>query len=228
MDAILLVLRTGMQWNALDSTGICSCSAAYRRFREWVDAGVFANFWRLGLVEYDGLKGIDWNWLALDGAITKAPLGGKKTGPSPVDRAKGGVKRSMLTEAAGMPLAVEVAAANRHDMKLVAATLANMMCARPLDGKVSKLCLDLGYDYDDVRRTVNIAGFEPVVLSRRDEKENKTQRGARARRWVVERTHSWLNRFRRLLVRWEKREDTYLAMLHFACGIITWRSALSK
>jgi putative transposase len=82
MDAILLVLRTGMQWNALDSTGICSCSAAYRRFREWVDAGVFANFWRLGLVEYDGLKGIDWNWLALDGAITKAPLGGKKQGPA--------------------------------------------------------------------------------------------------------------------------------------------------
>nr|WP_264158739.1 transposase [Noviherbaspirillum aerium] len=51
---------------------------------------------------------------------------------------------------------------------------------------------------------------------------------ARARRWVVEHTHSWLNRFRRLLVRWEKREDTYLAMLQLACGIIAWRSALTK
>lgn len=78
MDAILLVLRTGMQWNALDTTGICSCAAAYRRFREWSDAGVFATFWRLGLLEYDELKGIDWDWLAMDGAITKAPLGGKK------------------------------------------------------------------------------------------------------------------------------------------------------
>ncbi|WP_408639505.1 IS5 family transposase [Noviherbaspirillum autotrophicum] len=229
MDAILLVLRTGMQWNALDSTGICTCSSAYRRFREWIDAGVFAKFWRLGLLEYDELQGIDWSWLAMDGALTKAPLGGKKkTGPNPCDRAKGGVKRSMLTEAAGVPLAVEVAPANRHDMKLVAATLAGMMCARPVNGRKSELCLDLGYDYDEVRRIVSMAGFEPIILGRRDERENKKQCGVRARRWVVERTHSWLNRFRRLLVRWEKREDTYLAMLQFACGLIAWRSALSK
>ena len=134
----------------------------------------------------------------------------------------------MLTEAAGVPLAVEVAPANRHDMKLVAATLVSMMCARPLGAGKIKLCLDLGYDYDEVRHIVHLAGFEPVILSRRDEQENKKQRGARARRWVVERTHSWLNRFRRLLVRWEKREDTYLAMLQFACGLITWRSALTK
>lgn len=78
MDAILLVLRTGMQWNALDGTTICSCSSAYRRFREWIDAGVFETFWRLGLLEYDELRGIDWSWLALDGAMTKAPLGGEK------------------------------------------------------------------------------------------------------------------------------------------------------
>jgi transposase len=56
MDAILLVLRTGMQWNALDGIGICSCSSAYRRFQEWINAGVFATFWRLGLLEYDELK----------------------------------------------------------------------------------------------------------------------------------------------------------------------------
>lgn len=134
----------------------------------------------------------------------------------------------MLTEAQGVPLAVEVAPANRHDMKLVAATLVHMMCACPVGGRPIRLCLDLGYDYTEVRRLVSLAGFEPIILSRRDEKENKTQRGARAMRWVVERTHSWLNRFRRLLVRWEKREDTYLAMLQFACGIIAWRAALSK
>jgi transposase len=134
----------------------------------------------------------------------------------------------MLTEASGIPLAVEVAPANRHDMKLVAATLASMMCARPVGGGKSKLCLDLGYDYDEVRRIVYMAGFEPVILSRRDEREDKKHCGARARRWVVERTHSWLNRFRRLLVRWEKREDTYLAMVQFACGLIAWRSALMK
>jgi transposase len=78
MNAIFFVLRTGAQWNALDATDICSCSAAYRRFREWVDAGVFEEFWRLGLLAVEALNGIDWSWLAMDGALTKAPLGGEK------------------------------------------------------------------------------------------------------------------------------------------------------
>ena len=90
MDAILLVLRTGMQWNALNATGICSSSSAHRRFQEWEQAGVFHEIWRQGLLEYDKVVGIDWAWLAADGAITKAPLGGPKTGPNPTDRAKKG------------------------------------------------------------------------------------------------------------------------------------------
>jgi putative transposase len=90
MDAILLVLRTGMQWNALDVSGICSSSSAHRRFQEWRAAGLFAEIWRQGLLEYDEVVGIDWGWLAADGAMTKAPLGGAKTGPNPTDRAKRG------------------------------------------------------------------------------------------------------------------------------------------
>jgi transposase len=78
MDAILFVLRTGCQWNALNGSGICSSSSAYRRFREWLDAGVFERFWQEGLLEYDRLQGIDWTWLSVDGAMTKAPLGGEK------------------------------------------------------------------------------------------------------------------------------------------------------
>jgi len=83
MNAILLVLRTGMQWNALSATGVCSCSSAYRRFREWSDAGVFLRFWQQELLCYDALKGIDWDWLAMDGAMTKAPLGGEKNRTQP-------------------------------------------------------------------------------------------------------------------------------------------------
>src|SRR4051812_26325129 len=79
MDGIFFVLRTGCQWGALSATGICSKSSAHRRFTEWVEAGVFHEFWRQGLLSYDGLVGIDWEWLAADGAMTKAPLGGKKT-----------------------------------------------------------------------------------------------------------------------------------------------------
>ena len=79
-----------MQWNALNATGICSSSSAHRRFQEWERAGVFHAFWRQGLLEYDERVGIDWSWLAADGAMTKAPLGGPKTGPNPTDRAKKG------------------------------------------------------------------------------------------------------------------------------------------
>jgi transposase len=77
-DGILFALRTGCQWKALDATGICSSSTAHSRFQEWVQAGVFRELWRRGLLAYDELKGIDWSWLAMDGATTKAPLGGEK------------------------------------------------------------------------------------------------------------------------------------------------------
>ena len=80
MDAIFLVLRTGCQWNALKETGICSSSSAHRRFQEWTEAGVFLGLWKSGLMAYDALKGMDWEWLAMDGAMTKAPLGGENGG----------------------------------------------------------------------------------------------------------------------------------------------------
>ena len=81
MNAILLVLRTGMQWAALNVTGICSSSSAHRRFQEWERAGVFCEFSRQGLLEYDEQVGIDWDFLSCEGAMTKAPLGQKRTGP---------------------------------------------------------------------------------------------------------------------------------------------------
>src|SRR5215211_5324790 len=90
MDAILLVLRTGMQWNALNATGVCHSSSAHRRFQEWERAGDFHEIWRQGLLDYDDEIGIDWSWLTDDGAMTKARLGGPATGPNPTDRAKRG------------------------------------------------------------------------------------------------------------------------------------------
>ena len=83
MDAIFFVLRTGCQWNALNPTGLCSSSSAHRRFQEWTEAGGFLALWQSGLAAYEALQGIDWEWLAMDGAITKAPLGGEKGGQEP-------------------------------------------------------------------------------------------------------------------------------------------------
>jgi putative transposase len=78
MNGIFFVLRTGCPWKALDVTGICSGSVAHARFQEWVQAGVFSRLWEVVLQEYDELKGLDWSWLSLDGAMSKAPLGGEK------------------------------------------------------------------------------------------------------------------------------------------------------
>jgi transposase len=87
------------------------------------------------------------------------------------------------------------------------------------------MCLDKGYDYDEPRDILIAFYFTAHIRSRGEEaKAIKKEAGFRARRWVVERAHSWMNRFRRILIRWEKRADTYVAMLHLACGIITYRA----
>lgn len=83
MNAILFVLRTGCQWNALNATGICSSSSAHRRFVEWTEAGVFETAWVKALGDYEEFVGIDWTWLSMDGAMTKAPLGGEKNRTEP-------------------------------------------------------------------------------------------------------------------------------------------------
>ena len=85
--------------------------------------------------------------------------------------------------------------------------------------------MDKGFDYLEVRELLKEFKFTDHIRSRGEEAIRiKRRAGFKARRWVVERTHSWMNRFRRILVRWEKRADTYIAMLHLACGIITWRA----
>src|SRR5262245_34841841 len=80
-DAIFYVLRTGCQWGALDATDLCPHSTAHDRFQQWVAAGVFLKLWQAGVEQFDELKGLDWSWLSMDGAMTKAPLGGGKNRP---------------------------------------------------------------------------------------------------------------------------------------------------
>jgi len=227
-DAIFYVLRTGCQWAALNQTTVCAKSTAPDRFQAWVEAGVFLRLWQVGVEHFDELVGIDWAWLRLDGAMTKAPRGGEKTGRNPTDRGKGGVKRSLLTAGHGVPLGLAVEGANRHDMKLRRATLEGLVADRPAPTaeQPQGLCLDKGYDDDEVRAIVAAFGFTAHIRSRGEEaQELARDAGKRARRWVVERTPSWMNRFRRILVRWEKKPAHYLALLHFACALIACRAA---
>lgn len=127
-----------------------------------------------------------------------------------------------------MPIGLAVEGANRHDMQLVRATLESMVIDRPepTPQQPQGMCLDKGYDFQEVRDTLREFGFTAHIRARGEEaKAIKTEAGERARRWVVERTHSWMNRFRRILIRWEKNPDNYIAFLHFACALIAFRAA---
>lgn len=127
-----------------------------------------------------------------------------------------------------MPVGLVVAGANRPDMKLVKDTLGSVVVKRPrpTPRQPQGLCLDKGYDYEEVRDTLREFGFTAHIRARGEEAQVlKRQVGFRARRWVVERTHRWMNRFRRVLIRWDKKVDNYLAFLHFACALIAFRAA---
>jgi transposase len=107
-------------------------------------------------------------------------------------------------------------------------TIEGIVIERPAPSAEARqhLCLDKGYDYDEPRDLAAEFGFTLHLRTRGEETKAKRRAGTKARRWVVERTHSWMNRFRRILVRWEKKAANYLAMLHFALGLITWRHTL--
>jgi putative transposase len=171
------------------------------------------------------LTGCGWRWT---GRWAKRRLVGKKTGRNPTDRGKRGVKRSLLTDARGVPLGAVIDGANRNDHKLMRQTLEAIPVRRPKPTRrrPQHLCLDKGFDYDEPRALAEEFGFTLHLRSRGEEAWAKHHAGARARRWVVERTHSWLNRFRSILIRWAKKPANYLALLHFALAIITWRHAL--
>ena len=144
ITAIFFILRTGCQWKALPRS-LGAPSTVYDYFRRWEQAGVFTSLWQQGLCEYDRQKGIGWKWQSVDGCMTKAPLGGEAVGPNPTDRAKSGTKRSLLTDAGGIPLALAVDGANRHDKKMLEDTLRGLMAERPDPEETRQhLCLDKG------------------------------------------------------------------------------------
>lgn len=112
-------------------------------------------------------------------------------------------------------------------MKLVRATLESLLVKRPVptDDQPQGLCLDKGYDYEEVRAILPEFGFTAHIRAGgMATTATAREAGKKARRWVVERSHSWLHRFRRIRVRWEKKPEHYLAFLHFACGLIAFRA----
>ena len=125
-----------------------------------------------------------------------------------------------------MPIGLAISGANTHDQKLLFETLDSLPVACPRRSRRRQhLCLDKGYDSQAIRRRVRRRGYVSHIRSRGEEQSEKRMRGKRARRWVVERVASWLNRYRRILVRWEKKAANYQALLHLVFAHILWRNS---
>jgi transposase len=215
-DKLLQVLVFGCGYQRVaDHT--CSERTLRRRRDEWIAAGVADQLHRLAVAAYDRLIGLELDHLAIDGCITKAPCGGELAGPSPVDRGKRGSKRSLVVEGRGIPLGVVPAAANRRDDALLAVTLDTLDAVGPLP-EWPTAHLDAGYDY------------QPCYdeLARRGLAGRIAVRGVSApvqvgRRWVVERSHAWLNASGKL--RWctERRGACVAFWLALACVVVIIR-----
>jgi len=205
------------------ATAACSDRTIRRRLKQWAKAGVAQRVHAVALAAYDLIIGLELEDLSVDGCITKAPCGGDKAGRSPVDRGKGGLKRSVATEGAGIPLGIVSAGANRHDSPLLEPTLAAAKAqVGPLPDQVTGH-LDAGYDSAVTRKLLAQLGFEGEI----------SRKGVPApiqvgKRWVVERTHSWMNGYGKLRRCTDKDGDIVDFYLYLAAAFVTVRQLIQR
>jgi putative transposase len=220
LNGIYFVLRTGCQWNSLPRC-FGSYSAVHRYFQWLRNVRFFEKMWTAELQKYDEAMGLNLTEQVGDCAITKSPLGGEATGNSPVDRRKRGTKRSVVVAKNGIPIGLAIGPANQNDTKLLEETIesAKHNVKQP---EHKKMHLDGIYDDKEVRTILFNNGYTPRIQpNNRRSKQKKIYpyKHEGPIRWVVERSHSWINRFRRIIIRWEKRLDNYVGMLQFAFSI---------
>lgn len=232
LNAIWYVLWTGCQWKALhrDWFGVCA-STAHARFQSWQRLGVFKKLMKRLAKYYGKKRNIKWKWQSLDSKNFPAPLGGEGTGRNPTDRGKQGSKLHLLVDKRGAPLSVTVTGANSHDKTAAVDVIVSLYLKRPCQKQ--HLCADAAYDAADVRDFVILEGYTPhIKLNKRRSKVSAPRIGLGevahpARRWVVERTLSWLTKRRSVRTRWSKCSANWLAFVRFACAHILLNMAVS-
>jgi hypothetical protein len=220
-EHVVAALVHGSGYERIESTG-CSAGTIRRRLKEWAAAGVSEQVHALALRAYDRMIGLELDDLAVDGCVTKAPSGGEAAGRSPVDRGKQGLKRSLVTDAAGIPLHVVSAGANRHDAPLLGPTLAGL---DKLDGLPDDVTvhLDRGYDGRPTRALLDASGLDGAIA--RKGVPAPVQAGAR---WVVERTHQWMNGYGKLRRCTEKRRAVVDFYLFLAAALVVLRQLVQR
>jgi putative transposase len=226
------VLWTGCQWKAIHREWFgVSSSVVHERFQRWRRMGIFEKLMK-SMAQYYAKEsgGISWKWQAMDSKNSPAPLGGEKTGKNPTDRGKRGVKMNLLVDQSGAPLSVVLTGANRHDKVAAIDLIVSIALKRPAH-KEQHLCADKAYDASDVREFASSEGGYTTHIKVNPRKKDSTESSGEhsqqrdspgephlARRWVVERTISWLTKRRSLRTRWSKKAQNWLALIQLACA----------
>jgi hypothetical protein len=222
-EHVVAALVHGSGYERIATSG-CSDRTIRRRLKDWAERGIGQQVHALALQAYDQIIGLELADMAVDGCMTKAPCGGQLAGPSPVDRRKGGLKRSVATEAAGIPLGIAAAGANRHDSPLLAATLqaAISQLGGLLPGQ-STCHLDAGYDGQPARQALTELGFASQIA--RKGVPAPIQAG---RRWPVERTHCWMNGYGKLRRMTDRNPKIVEFYLYLAAAFVTIRQLIQR
>lgn len=220
-DKLIQVLRFGCSYEAIADT-TCSASTIRNRRDDRIKAGLFAALKRIALDAYDRIIGLILDQIAVDGCITKAPSGGQCAGPSPVDRRKQGMKRSLLVEGHGIPLGRVLAGANRHDSPLLAPTLDKLDDLGPLPAHIT-VHLDSGYDSGKTRTELAGRHLHGQIAHKGEKAPIQA-----SQRWHVERTNAWHNAFNRLQRCYERREVVIDDFFDLADAILTVRSLIRQ
>lgn len=220
-EQVVAALVHGSGYERIAPAG-CSDRTIRRRLRTWAELGLAETLHRLVLEQYDRMIGLELDEVAVDGCITKAPGGGETAGRSPVDRGKQGLKRSTLTDAAGVPLHLVAAGANRHDAPLLGPTLAGLDAVGPLPEEIT-VHLDRGYDSGVSRAFLADLGLTGIIAHRGV--PAPLQAG---RRWVVERTQSWMNGYGKLRRCTEKVRSVVDFYLFLTAAIVVTRCLIQR
>jgi len=225
MDGIWHVLWTGCQWKSIEREWFhVSSSVLHERFQTWQEEGLFARLFKKMVKFYARECGIGWKWQSVDSMMSPAPLGGSKSGKNPTDRGKSGSKVHLLVDERGAPLAIFITGANEHDKWSADDLIVHIVAKRPYSEQ--HFCADKGYDYEDVHEFVGLHNYIEHIKHRRRRNEPKDEypvpgeKNFPARRWVVERTFSWLAKRRSVATRWCKKSKNWLAFVHMACAQI--------
>jgi transposase len=201
----------------------CSDRTIRRRVKYWSQLGMAEQVHGLAVQAYDRMIGLQLRELSVDGCITKAPCGGERAGRSPVDRGKQGLKRSVATEARGVPIGLVSAGANRHDSPLLVPTLEAAKKQIGVFPEQVNVNLDRGYDSDKTRAALEELGFTGEIA--RKGVPAPIQAG---KRWVVERSHAWMNGFGKLRRCTEKRQCAVDFYLYLSAAIVTLRMLIRR